>query len=320
MPRKTTTTITEDSGTSTVATASPADVLNLDPVQIPIYRRDIFPTNLSLSASDLGELSDLVADVTQRAKVFELPRVDRSKFPTDEEARKLVDHAMRVDHAYVTPNGNRVQNIGANPDWNTFFPDALRSFYISNTTVAQEVYKTKPNYAVDIFLQFEKPTLKIDLLTAPSNPTKNASVINVYGTNEDWVISTTEKLKDFFNKRRNYFQALHWLHGSGTYDYLLLLLFFPTITFYIYKNRAFFNAITGNQSIFFNVIAGIYVFLLSAIVARYLFQYVRWLFPPMEYYKKSRTGAYIHRAIASFIISTLFIDAVYEIVKALIVG
>lgn len=64
-----------------------------------------------------------------------------------------------------------------------------------------------------------------------------------------------------------------------------------------------------------NVVLGIYALLLSLLFARFLFQYLRWLFPPMEYYKRSRWSAYLHRALAGVIFSTLILNAIYDIVK-----
>ncbi|KSV79682.1 hypothetical protein N185_00740 [Sinorhizobium sp. GW3] len=69
------------------------------------------------------------------------------------------------------------------------------------------------------------------------------------------------------------------------------------------------------QSVFMNSILAIYTLLLSLLFARFLFQYFRWLFPPMEYYKKSRVGAYLHRGIAGLIASATLLSAGYDLAK-----
>ena len=71
------------------------------------------------------------------------------------------------------------------------------------------------------------------------------------------------------------------------------------------------------QSVLLNVVLGIYVLLLSLLFARFIFQYFRWLFPPIEYYKKSRIGAYTHRAVFGVVCSALLLSAIYDVGKSI---
>ncbi len=169
---------------------------------------------------------------------------------------------------------------------------------------------------VEVFFGFEKPTLKIDLQTLPSNPTGNRSVININGRDEDWVISTADRINEFLRKKRAFRPIIH---GSGTYDYFIFLAFLPAIIwlYFRYAGGEFSTWIDG-QSIFLNVILGIYAILVSLLLARFLFQYVRWLFPPIEYYKKSRVGAYVHRVVAGAIGSTVLLSAIYDLSKSVL--
>ncbi len=52
--------------------------------------------------------------------------------------------------------------------------------------------------------------------------------------------------------------------------------------------------------------------------ARFPFQYSRWLFPPMEYYKLSRFGAFIHRGIATVVVTGVGVSATYDFIKAVL--
>ena len=76
----------------------------------------------------------------------------------------------------------------------------------------------------------------------------------------------------------------------------------------------------GEQPVFINVILGIYGLLISLLFARFLFQYFRWLFPPMEYYKTSRVGPYTHRILAGAVCSAIILSAVYDLVKGTVLA
>ena len=84
-----------------------------------------------------------------------------------------------------------------------------------------------------------------------------------------------------------------------------------------YKQGSGFTAWLDSQSVFLNVVLGVYAMLLTLLLARFVFQYVRWLFPPMEYYKRSRLGAFIHRGVAAAIGSAVVLGATYDAAKAI---
>ena len=140
--------------------------------------------------------------------------------------------------------------------------------------------------------------------------------ININGRDEDWVISTADRLNEFLRKKRAIWPIIH---GSGIYDYFVFLAFLPAIMWLYYRYAGGeFSTWFDDQSIFFNVVVGIYAFLVSLLLARFLFQYARWLFPPIEYYKKSRVGAYVHRAAAGAIGSAILLSTIYDLIKSVL--
>jgi hypothetical protein len=285
--------------------------------RIPQYRRDIFPTSLLLTAEDLADFCQLIEDANERSKNIEFNNLDLSKFESAAQAREKVDDLVRVEYNYVAANGDSVLGLGIPKTNDRSFPDDLHTFFVSNSAYTKRAINVVPLNAIDAFLSFEKPTLKIDLRTLPSNPTENRSVINIYGRDEDWVISTTNRVQDFFRKRK---ATRPVIHGSGAYDYFLFLMFLPALIWLIVRYGENFLTWLEGKSLFVNVIAAIYALLLSLLLARFIFQYTRWLFPPIEYYKKSRVGAYVHRAVAATVGSTIILGAVYDIAKGLFAG
>ena len=285
-----------------------------EPIRIPQYRRDLLPTNLVLSTEDIKEFCELLAEANERAKEIEYGRLDLSTFESPEQARQHVNEFMPIEYNYSAGNGDSMQGHGIPKTEERAFPDDLQSIFVSNASFAQRAINLRPLNTVEAFLGFEKPPLKIDLQTLPSNPTENRSVVNVAGQDEAWVISTAQKIDEFFKKRK---ATRPIIHGSGTYDYFIYLLFLPAAMWLFYKQGSGLTAWLDGQSVFLNVVLGVYAILLTLLLARFVFQYVRWLFPPMEYYKRNRWGAFIHRGVAAAIGSAVVLGATYDAAKAL---
>ncbi|MEE2634080.1 MAG: hypothetical protein VX940_07230 [Pseudomonadota bacterium] len=283
---------------------------------IPLFRRDIKPSNLVLSASDLREFAELISEANDRSREIEFQKREAESFETDEDARKHIKQLMPIEYRYVEKNGNSAEGLGVpNVDERTF-PEDMNTIFISNASFAERAVNRRPGNTVEAFIAFDRPTLKMDLITLPSNPTENRSVINVAGNDEAWVIATYEKIKEFFAKKR---ATRPVIHGSGAYDSFIYFLFLPSLLWVFFKSSgAAMTQWINAQTVFFNVLIAIYVLLLFLLIGRFLFQYIRWLFPPMEYYKKSKTVSGLHRATAGLVLSAIFLSALYDILRHLL--
>ena len=240
-----------------------------------------------------------------------------SKYENAEQSRNRVNDLVRIEYNYAAANGDSVQGLGIPNVEDRSFPDDLRSFFVSNASYARRAVNLEPLNVVDAFFSFAKPSLKIDVQTFPSNPTENRSVINIYGRDEDWVISTANRIQEFLRQKETFRPVIH---GSGAYDYFIYLVYLPAIIWVMFKKGGLINSWLGEQSVFLNVTLAIYVFFIALLFARFVFQYFRWLFPPTEFYKTSRVGAYAHRAIAGVVFTGLLVSATYDLVKRIILG
>lgn len=155
-----------------------------EPIRIPQYRRDLLPTNLVLSAEDIKDFCELLAEVNERAKEIEYNRLDLSTFESPEQARQRVNELMPIEYNYSASNGDSMQGLGIPKTEERAFPDDLKTIFASNASFAQRAINLRPLNTVEAFLGFEKPSLKIDLQSLPSNPTENRSVVNVAGRDE----------------------------------------------------------------------------------------------------------------------------------------
>jgi hypothetical protein len=291
------------------------DLASSELPRIPQYRRDIIPQNLVLSAENIKEFCQLLTDVNERARILEYNGLDLSGFESHEQARERVREFVQIEYKYLADNGDSVQGLGIPKTDEYSFPEDLKSIFVSNAAYAQRAIRVTPLNVVEAFIGFDKPSLKIDVQSMPSNPSSNRSVINVSGRDEDWVISTTDRIQNFLRKKEAFRPAIH---GSGTFDYFVYLIFLPILLWLFYNRGEEVAKWLEGKSVFLNVILGIYALLLSLLVAQFVFKYIRWLFPPMEYYKKSRVGWYVHRSIAATVMSGLMLGAVRDLIKGLV--
>lgn len=291
---------------------TPGNLPPMNQIRIPQFRRDIHPANLVLSAQDIREFCELLMEANERSKEIEFQKLDLSKFDSVAQARETVDDFMQVEYNYVSSNGDSVIGLGLPDTSDRNFPEELKTVYISNANYSERSIKTRPLNTVDAFFDFERPTLKIDYTTLPSSPTNNRSIINVVGRDEDWVISTSDRIRSFFKKHA---AVRPVVHASGTYDYFAFLVFMPAMLLLLYQQQHIFSEWLDEQSIVLNVLFGAYSLILILFAARFVFQYARWLFPPMEYYKRNRIGSYVHRGIAALLGTSLLLSATYDIFK-----
>jgi hypothetical protein len=294
-----------------------SEIEQVEAPRIPSFRRDIKPEKIVLSANDLKEFSELIISVNVGAKRIEYNNINPNNFESPAAAMKTVEDLMLIEYNYQSRSGDRVQGLGVPVTEDRTFPEDLASFFISNASYAERAVDSRPLNTVEVFLGFDKPSMKIDLLTFPSNPTENRSIINIQGRDEDWVRSTTEKINEFFRTKRVWRPILH---ASGTYDYFIYLLYIPAIIWgiFVFKDSSA-SAWLQQQSVFLNVVIGVYSILISLLFGRFIFQYFRWLFPPIEFYKKSRIGAYLHRAIFGILATSTFIAGFYDLFKWILV-
>ncbi|MGY6549515.1 MAG: hypothetical protein ACXIU7_11000 [Roseinatronobacter sp.] len=68
----------------------PAD----QPVQVPMYRRDLFPSNLVLSAEDLKEFAELICEVNERSKELEYQQLDLSTWESPQHAKRHINEVI----------------------------------------------------------------------------------------------------------------------------------------------------------------------------------------------------------------------------------
>ena len=296
------------------ARQDPTGVTSKDAIRVPEYRRDLFPRNLVVSAADIRKICELVSVLNDVAVDLE-----KSSIPEDDENREekfaRIDELMRIQYEYTEDSGNYVVGSGLPDTDGRQFPDGLQSFYVSNSSYSMNASKRRPLNCVDIFIDFSTPNLWLDLTSSPSQPTPNKSVINIYGRDENWVVSANTRISDLLSSCQS---RLSFVHGAGTYEQFTYLLYIPLVViFSMYLGLDQKLRFLDTFSFPMQLLISIWMIILSLMIGRQVFQYLRWLMPPMEYYKNKRTVAYGHRIILGFVFGGLFVAALYDVLKGL---
>lgn len=297
--------VAEDQLKSVVSTSASTDFA------VPQFRRNLFPRNLVLSADDLGELSEILNTLNERAKEIEIAALRKN--PDEKNPEDVVTSLMLLDYEFVEENENNVIGTYSAVIDSKVVPKKLRSAFFSNTSHCKNVVKQEPLNCVALFIDFQRPSMLMDLSHIPSSATKNRTVVNVYGRDEGWVVWAEMKLKEFFESKRRFQPAVHL---PVVYDNFLYLIFLPLIFYSIkfFKVDHHVSQFTGG-SVLLDVLIGIWILLVSIIAARFCFQYLRWVFPPVEFYQRSRVGPRLHRAALTALLAIFFYPALYDIFK-----
>ena len=187
------------------------------------------------------------------------------------------------------------------------FPDQVKTLYINSELDLKNLHNWSPRNRFELLLDFTKPEL-FNLSLSPSISTPNASNIFVTGLNSDWVSGVYRKVTDFIEQRRTHRQ---FFHRHSIYDLLLPCGCFPFAFSIAFK----FSDLINNR--FLGILknaAYVYVFYLSLLSFRILFDYARWIFPIVEY-KSTMDTARKHRYILGVLVIAILGNFLYDLFK-----
>lgn len=284
-----------------------------------LYQRDLSIEGVILNQDDIDELSNLLEKQNGNASALEVEVAVKQLSPdsdvTKENLQTEADKAFRINYS-ISDVDEKSSIEGVDrlklKDFNT--PNEIKTIYLSTGGHFNRIYGRYPNNYVNIFLDFRRQSLALDLKTLPSNPTENRSCLNVVGYDEAWVISTYEKLTKFFRDRAT---KRKLLHGSGTYDFVLYLILVPLFLFYATRyEKELLSWLPTNSQV---LTVGVYVYILIIImfVFRQLFYFARWLYPTVEYVSGKLSSPTKYRTILTAIFSATFIGVIVDVVNSI---
>lgn len=109
-------------------------------------------------------------------------------------------------------------------------------------------------------------------------PTPNQSNYRIFGDDSNWVNGVSKNLDDFFKERS---LKRDWLYKRHTYNLFLIIFAYPISVLSVYSiNKYFLSNLNWPPIVLVGVY--VYVFFVALFLMRILFNFCRWLFPPME--------------------------------------
>ncbi len=151
-----------------------------------------------------------------------------------------------------------------------------------------------------------------DFSFQPSQRTPNASEFTVEGFDNIWVGGVYNEIVNYLKDKPS---KLPFIHKGGIYDLLIWLIGLPFAFGICYKITPFANQLFKSHTFLQNILYT-YVFLFSLIFFRIFFQYVRWVYPVIEYRSKNDKSLK-HQITIGIIGLGLLTNFLYDIGKLL---
>jgi hypothetical protein len=242
-----------------------------------------------LSIEDLRTLAEKVEVFAEQSADRELETLPPSEAQTPEQLEQVRQHTRSLLHL-------RIQVQDDDGEWSSGpaavvlsdkgIPDVVDQIIFDTTYDFRVQVGRGPLNGVTFTLDFRRRAL-MDFSNAADAAAENASGGAVHGADTTWADSVHQKLDKWFRERRD---PWGWLHGSNTYDFLLMLIGIP-ITF-LWANRIDHFLTIRVPSLVPAVHVGgmIYFVFVMFYVFRFLFNYACRLFPRLRGPRKGTGG------------------------------
>ncbi len=268
--------------------------------------------SLAIDRDDLKKLCKILQERNNAAADIE-ESLFQQKDQTDEqyeENKKTLKDSFELKITITGKDGEELWGTIDDVFGSANFPEQVTSLYIDSESFLRNVHNYYPHNSFKIFLDFSKSKI-FDLSLMPSHSTPNGSNIEVKGYNATWVNGLFSELKKFFDSRSSTFSIVH---GHSIYDVLLWLLGFP-LSFWIVSNLSTqIESVFMDISIFATNALYLYIFIGTLLIFRFLFHYLRWVCPLVEFRSKENKML-AHRTILAVLSIGWFGQFIYDILK-----
>lgn len=285
-----------------VAKENPAPILDRNIVSEYTRRTKIEYKVFNLES--LKNFFTILNDINEKIINIEIKKVKEQNYDNENDLINIIKDSLKIDYRISKNNDHAISGL-ISPNFN--IPedfDDVSMIYISNFHRFNAQIGRRPYVFFEIFLDFRRPSLAINFLSLPSNPTSNESYIDFSGQVEEQVLAQHQRVIEFFGNKNT---KLKFIHKRGVYDLFLWTLFYPMAFYLLYKMEKMFNISIENKSTILTIALYLYTIVIMANIGRMFFQYSRWLYPPMEFIANSEKRNIIHRSTFYIVIIGLFV-------------
>ena len=269
-------------------------------------------SSLTLDKDELQGLCRLLQERADGAADIEVRNYHRGD-QTDDQYQFNTQALQAGFRLCITIEGKNGENLSgaieevfSSPN----FPQEVKSLFIDSGSTLKFAHKYYVRNSFVIFLDFSKPKI-LDFRIMPSQETPNGSSIKILGYDATWVNGLFAELKKFIDGKSS---ALSVVHKHSIYDLMLWLLWFPIAFWVCYRLSPFIESAFASYSTFITSALYVYAFAVTLFLFRFLFHYLRWVCPLVEYRAKhSRVVA--HRFLLVAISASVIGSFIYDLVK-----
>ncbi len=289
------------------------------------YRSNSMISGVSSSILDgqfLIRLFHILEEMTKQALDRELAQIDSMRSSgvlasvSEEDYNIYKKDVSENSKVHVEITGSRGEFFASDDValFNTeVLPDRIVRVSFDNSFFYKVKFNRDPVCNFKVVLDFSKPPI-LDLFRNPSLPTKNDSMIHVFGVEESWVEGFHSKLLSEFRDRRS---ARGWFHRSHIYDVFLWFIMMPLTFWNLYKVERALSPQLASVSPVFIAAFYLFVFIFLLNLFRLLFYYIRWLFPFLEFKAPGDALHKLHRAVATTVAIGIVSAVAYDGLKVL---
>jgi hypothetical protein len=188
-------------------------------------------------------------------------------------------------------------------------PDRI-TFARFDSAAALQFINITPIHRFYVHLDFTEPPT-FATYNPWSQPTPNASQIEVIGSDQTWVTGVYELIIGFFRARR---RRRAWLHTQRSFNAAHWVIGFPAALWTVYRLSYYAPALGRMHPALLGAIYA-YVFLVSLLIFRGIIWLFRWLFPVVEL---AGSRPKVVRGVLSVVLTSLLLALLYDVLKGII--
>ncbi len=269
-------------------------------------------SSLTLDKDELHGLCRLLQERADGAAEIEVANYHKGDLSDDQYQfnQNTLREGFRLRISIVGKSGENlwgaIEEVFSSPN----YPQDIKSVFIDSGSSLKVAHNYYVRNSFAIFLDFSKPNI-LDFRIMPSQETPNESHIRVHGYDATWVNGLFAELKTFIDGKSS---VLSVVHGHSIYDLMLFFLGFPIAFWVCYRLSPFVMSAFSSYSTFVTSALYTYTFIASLFLFRFLFHYLRWVCPLVEYRAKhSRIVA--HRLLYAAISASVIGSFIYDLLK-----
>ena len=245
-----------------------------------------------LTPKDLRDLYKLLAQKATEAAEFQVGSVNLQPGQTQaqfNDFREQIRNALKLVVRVQTDNGQWTNSTTMEPLTDEGFPNRVVRIEFSSLFLFQaQFFNLYPNNYFTVVFDLSRPSV-LDVNTLPVANTSSATVA---GFNTTWTNGLYDELVTFFRQRPT---SRGWLHFNLTHTALVFIVGFPLSFIVVYYLAAIIRRRAALPDAL-TVAVYVYIVLFVLFLFRIVFNYARWVFPPVEVNAPHQHIATAHKA------------------------